>query len=147
MLWFPQVLDKQKPGKREVARSCRYPMVESGNHDDPGWESEVRSREEELSKYEGSILAREFKERLAYNMGQVLPFALPCTVLCSTIPSPISLATRRSVLEAAVARSKVPECMALHPLAHAQCSCCHRGDYRERQQDQSASQVYNTVEP
>lgn len=73
MLRVPQVLDKQKPGKREGARSHRYPTIESGNPDDPGWESEVRAREEELSKYEGSILAREFKERLAYNMGQVLP--------------------------------------------------------------------------
>ena len=69
---MPQVLDKQKPGKREGTRSHRYPVTESDNPDDPGWESEVRSREEELSRYEGSILAREFKERLAYNMGQVL---------------------------------------------------------------------------
>ena len=78
MTWLPQVLDKQKPGKREGARSYRHPMTESGNPDDAGWESEVRAREEELSKYEGSILAREFKERLAYNMGQVLPKVFPC---------------------------------------------------------------------
>ena len=47
-------------------------MTQSDSPDDPGWESEVRSREEELSRYEGSILAREFRERLAYNIGQVL---------------------------------------------------------------------------
>ena len=98
LMWLPQVLDKQKPGKRESVNSYRYPMVESGDHDDPGWESEVRSREEELSKYEGSILAREFKDRLAYNMGQVLPFASPSTLLCSCMlqrPSQVSLVTCR----------------------------------------------------
>ena len=66
------MLDKQKPGKREETGSYRYPMTQSDSPDDPGWESEVRSREEELSRYEGSILAREFRERLAYNIGQVL---------------------------------------------------------------------------
>ena len=85
LLCLLQVLDRQKPGKRETVNTFRYPMVESGNHDDPGWESEVRSREEELSKYEGSILAREFKDRLAYNMGQVPGFPLPCAHCCALV--------------------------------------------------------------
>ena len=89
---LPQVLDKRKPGKRESAQSHRYPMAESDNPDDPGWESEVRSREEELSRYEGSILAREFKQRLAYNMGQVrTDIAAPCAVLLLQQGSPPQL--------------------------------------------------------
>ncbi len=109
-MWVAQVLDKQKPGKREKVNSCKFPMVESGNHDDPGWESEVRSREEELSKYEGSILAREFKDRLAYNMGQVLLSAQPSTLQCSSMlqrPFLASLATCRSALRRLV---PAPQC-------------------------------------
>ena len=119
-----QVLDKQKPGKRETVNSCRFPMVESGNHDDPGWESEVRSREEELSKYEGSILAREFKDRLAYNMGQVLLCAQPSTLLCSSMlqrPSLGSLATCRPTLRSLVPASQCQD--ARHCIQWRMCQC------------------------
>ena len=65
-----QVLDKQKPGKREESKQYRYPVSSSQSPDDAGWESEVYAREEELGAHEGRILAREFKQRLAYNIGQ-----------------------------------------------------------------------------
>ena len=65
-----QVLDKQKPGKREESKQYRYPVTSSQSPDDAGWESEVYAREEELGAHEGRILAREFKQRLAYNIGQ-----------------------------------------------------------------------------
>ena len=74
-----QVLDKQKPGKREESKQYRYPVTSSQSFDDAGWESEVYAREEELGVHEGRILAREFKQRLAYNIGQVSQ--LFCTAL------------------------------------------------------------------
>ena len=64
------MLDKQKPGKREESKQYRYPVSSSQSPDDAGWESEVYAREEELGAHEGRILAREFKQRLAYNIGQ-----------------------------------------------------------------------------
>ncbi len=72
-----QVLDKQQAGKREVAGRYKYRMTEADNPNDPGWESEVRAREEEVGRYEGKILAKEFKERLAYNIGQVKAYSVP----------------------------------------------------------------------
>ena len=86
-LRLAQVMDQQEPGKREDKRQYKFPMTESANADDPGWESEVSAREEEVGAYEGQILAREFKTRLAYNIGQVhAPFPLlaplaPCVTL------------------------------------------------------------------
>ena len=64
------MLDKQKPGKREESKQHRYPVSSSQSPDDAGWEGEVYAREEELGAHEGRILAREFKQRLAYNIGQ-----------------------------------------------------------------------------
>ena len=49
----------------------QFPMTKGEDPKDPGWESEVRAREEEVGRYEGRILAREFKQRLAYNLGLV----------------------------------------------------------------------------
>ena len=49
----------------------QFPMAKGEDPNDPGWESEVRAREEEVGRYEGRILAREFKQRLAYNLGLV----------------------------------------------------------------------------
>jgi hypothetical protein len=43
----------------------------SGQGEEGGWESEVRTREEEVAEYEERILVREFKERLAFNIGKV----------------------------------------------------------------------------
>ena len=79
------MLDKQKPGKREESKQYRYPVSSSQSPDDAGWESEVYAREEELGAHEGRILAREFKQRLAYNIGQASqPF---CTALLHSYQS------------------------------------------------------------
>ena len=83
-----QVLDKQKPGKREESKQYRYPVSSSQSPDDAGWESEVYAREEELGAHEGRILAREFKQRLAYNIGQVsrtLPHSSPTPLFVSSM--------------------------------------------------------------
>jgi hypothetical protein len=41
------------------------------SNEDPGWESEVRVREEEVARYEERILVKEFRERLDFNTGKV----------------------------------------------------------------------------
>ena len=77
------MLDKQKPGQREENKQYRYPVTASQSSDDAGWESEVFAREEELGAHEGRILAREFKQRLAYNIGQVSQHV--CTALLHSL--------------------------------------------------------------
>ena len=57
--------------REEEEVEYQFPMTKGEDPDDPGWESEVRAREEEVGRYEGRILAREFKQRLAYNLGLV----------------------------------------------------------------------------
>ena len=41
-----------------------------GRGEDPGWESELRAREEEVAAHEERILVREFMQRLAFNTGK-----------------------------------------------------------------------------
>ena len=43
------------------------------SHEDPGWESEVRTREDEVAEHEERIMIKEFRERLAFNLGKVCP--------------------------------------------------------------------------
>jgi hypothetical protein len=58
-------------GKKKKGRGAPGRVYES--HEDPGWESEVRTREEEVAAYEERIMIKEFRERLAFNLNKVGP--------------------------------------------------------------------------
>ena len=92
--------------------------------EDPGWESELRAREEEVAAYEERILVREFMQRLAFNTGKVRagPAADGDAALPSNAP-PI----RPSALLLVIwhARAFPPSSVAVHRLAgsHSCLSC------------------------
>lgn len=60
---------RTKKGKKGAGK----PEQVYEGHEDPGWESEVRTREDEVAAHEERIMVKEFRERLAFNLGKVCP--------------------------------------------------------------------------
>ena len=68
---------KGRPAARQRAPGGGGGGAPDRRREDPGWESELRAREEEVAAYEERILVREFMQRLAFNTGKVRPWKLP----------------------------------------------------------------------
>lgn len=58
-------------GRKKAKKGAEKPGRVYESHEDPGWESEVRTREDEVAAYEERIAIKEFRERLAFNLGKV----------------------------------------------------------------------------
>lgn len=88
-----QVIGTGKGSKRR-SKGGKQKAERPSKREDPGWESEIRVREEEVAHYEERILVKEFKKRLDYNIGKVWKFMASLRLglvysTCEHTPTPV----------------------------------------------------------